>query len=108
MRQLYAKHNIHLYKKIRCNSVTNALLEYLRGHYGSRKAPEDSLVDQLKKISVKTGDVNCLLDLNGSIKKIENLYAYDNKGLMDSINFIISKLSKQNNYINMMECWRAC
>ena len=38
------------------------------------------------------------------IKKIENLNSCDNKGLTDSINFIITETSKQNNYIDMIKC----
>ena len=104
MRQLYAKHKIFFYRQIRCNSVTNAIFESLQGHYEHCKAPMDSLVDQLRKINVLTGDANCLLDLNGTIKMIEKLYKCVNNGLMDSLNFLITNTLKTNNYIDMIRC----
>jgi hypothetical protein len=66
------------------------------------KEPVDSLIRQLKEVEVSTNTEDSLSDLKKTMKKIEGLNICQNKGLLDSIDFI----TKMTNYIeqkNLME-----
>ena len=103
MMQLYAKHKIFFYRQIKCNSVTNAVFVWLHCHYKKSKASIESLIDQVNKISKQLKVDNCLANIQDTIKKIELMDKCVNKGLMDSINFLITNTIKDNEYKKMIE-----
>ena len=102
MKQLYYKHKIFMYKQVVNNTVSSEIFFFLKDHYDGIKAPIDSLIRQLKEVEVSTKTEDSLSDLKKTMKKIEGLNICQNKGLLDSIDFI----TKMTNYIeqkNLME-----
>jgi hypothetical protein len=102
MKQLYYKHKIFMYKQVVNNTVSSEIFFFLKDHYDSIKAPVDSLIRQLKEVEVSTKTEDSLSDLKKTMKKIKGLNICQNKGLLDSIDFI----TKMTNYIdqkNLME-----
>ena len=102
-RQLYAKQKIFFYRKILKNNVTQRILEFLHGHYETCTAPVESLVKQLRILNGAVKDINCLVNLKTTRNKIEKIYKCKNKGLLESIEFIILNFMKNNNYAEMIK-----
>ena len=82
------------------NETTSDLYKYLKAHYTEKnKAPKDSYINQIKivekitKIEIKENNADNLL------KAINETFEIKNKGLIDSINFIINKHSLDRSYI---------
>ena len=101
--QLYAKHKVFFYRQIMKNNVTQEILKFLQCHYETCSAPVESLVKQLRILSGVVKDENCLTNLKVTIVKIEEIYKCANKGLLDSIEFIIQNTMKNSNYVEMIK-----
>ena len=84
--------------------VTNTVFESLRVYYKRYKAPIESLNNQLKKIGKQLNIEDCLININSTINKIESLYKCVNKGLVDSIDFLITNTKNDNKYKEMITC----
>ena len=61
------------------------------------------MVKQLKILNRVVKEVNCLVNLKTTINKIEKIYKCENKGLLDSIEFIILNTMKNNIYVEMIK-----
>jgi len=100
IQQLYYKNKIFFVKQILKNELTFNIFNFLNEYY-KNSSNKNSFVKQVSDVNYITGVENCLINLNETIRIIENLFKIENLGLLNSIQFIIDFFFINRNYIDM-------
>ena len=102
IQQLYYKHKVFFIKQIYKNELTFNTFNYLLEYYKNTKINcKNSFIKQIFDLNILINVENCLDNLCDTIKKIESMFVVENKGLLDSIQFVIDCFSNNRNYIEM-------
>ena len=90
--QLYTKHKIFFLKQIKNSSVCWNILTFLRGNYDKFNQKNTSFCKQLNNVEKKTHIDVLDYSLKISLAIIDHLFIEENRGLVDSVKFIVSQI----------------
>ena len=93
--QLYVKHKVFFFKQVMRNKLAKECYNYLEKHYVGRNTPNnDSFAAQIRIANKELG-FDIRVSTSNSIKEIEKLNFINNKGLIDSLLFVIKNHYKE-------------
>jgi len=98
LNQLYMKHKFFFLRQIEENSLVKNIISFLAIYYVGRTIPTKSFLNQLEYVESRTCNQCTAKNAKEMLRVVDKLFECDNHGLVDSIGFIIHKMSNTQIY----------
>ena len=100
IKELYHKHKLFMAKQLKSNEFTNKLFNNLIKVYSNKlfRCNNDSIIKQISIVNKILKIENCLINITNSIIRLSSEFRFNEKGILDSINFLLSIFNKDTNF----------